>query len=129
MRRKGFAVWLACAALFGCGASSTQTATTADVEVRREPTASATSSVEPATQKKKKHTGSAEDRDADGIPDDRDLCVSEPEDFNGVEDSDGCPEGRGSDLDHDGIPDELDRCPDTPEDRDGFEDEDGCPDP
>ena len=33
------------------------------------------------------------DTDGDGIPDERDLCVNQPEDFNGVDDDDGCPEG------------------------------------
>ncbi|MFK7931804.1 MAG: hypothetical protein AB8H79_26745, partial [Myxococcota bacterium] len=35
----------------------------------------------------------AGDRDGDGIPDDRDLCPDQPEDFNGVADGDGCPDG------------------------------------
>ena len=32
------------------------------------------------------------DRDGDGIPDDQDLCVDQPEDLNGVDDLDGCPD-------------------------------------
>lgn len=32
------------------------------------------------------------DRDGDGIPDASDLCPDEPEDFDGFEDTDGCPE-------------------------------------
>lgn len=67
---------------------------------------------------------SAGDRDGDGIPDDRDACPDEPEDFDGFEDSDGCPD---PDNDGDGIPDHLDRCPNIPEDFDGDEDHDGCP--
>ena len=68
----------------------------------------------------------AVDSDGDGIVDARDRCPLEPEDFDGFEDEDGCP-----DLDHDGdgVPDSVDQCPDVPEDLDGFEDEDGCPDP
>jgi large repetitive protein len=50
----------------------------------------------------------------------------EPEDFDGFEDEDGCPE---KDNDADGIPDTMDKCPNEPEDRDGFQDADGCPDP
>ena len=50
----------------------------------------------------------------------------EPEDFDGFQDADGCPEDQ--DTDGDGILDSLDRCPREPEDKDGVEDEDGCPD-
>ncbi len=53
-------------------------------------------------------------------------CPNEPEDKDGFEDEDGCPD---LDNDQDGIPDALDKCPNEPEDKDGFEDEDGCPDP
>ena len=99
------------------------------------------------------------DRDADGIPDEVDACPDEPEDKDGFEDRDGCPDfdndkdsvldeedacplvpGRrttdpktngcpAGDRDHDGINDDEDRCPDEPEDKDGFQDDDGCPDP
>ena len=64
------------------------------------------------------------DRDGDGLKDDIDQCPDNPEDFDGFEDEDGCPE---LDNDHDGIVDLDDRCPNDPEDKDGFEDEDGCP--
>jgi OmpA-OmpF porin, OOP family len=64
------------------------------------------------------------DRDGDGIKDDVDKCPDEPEDFDGFEDEDGCPD---PDNDRDGILDEDDKCPNIPEDKDGFEDEDGCP--
>lgn len=67
----------------------------------------------------------AQDNDKDGIRNDLDQCPDEPEDIDGFEDSDGCPD---SDNDNDGVPDSLDRCLDEPEDLDGFEDEDGCPD-
>jgi outer membrane protein OmpA-like peptidoglycan-associated protein len=66
------------------------------------------------------------DRDGDGIPDDVDKCPDEPEDFDGFQDADGCPD---PDNDGDGIPDVDDLCPNDPEDKDGFEDADGCPDP
>ncbi|MBX3246283.1 MAG: OmpA family protein [Myxococcales bacterium] len=95
------------------------------------------------------------DTDGDGIADDRDRCVTQPEDVDGFEDEDGCPDldhdrdGVDDDLDRcptepgpaanegcpdtdadgDGVVDRLDRCPSEPEDRDGFEDADGCPDP
>jgi OmpA-OmpF porin, OOP family len=64
------------------------------------------------------------DRDGDGIPDHLDLCPDDPEDFDGFEDEDGCPD---PDNDGDGIPDVRDQCPNDPEDFDGFEDADGCP--
>ena len=65
------------------------------------------------------------DRDGDGILDDADQCPLEPEDKDGFEDEDGCPE---TDNDGDGILDADDKCPMQPEDKDGFEDTDGCPD-
>jgi OOP family OmpA-OmpF porin len=99
----------------------------------------------------------AGDRDGDGYKDDVDKCPDEPEDFDGFEDEDGCPDPdndqdgipdvldkcpndpgprendgcpfkKVNDRDGDGIPDDIDKCPDEPEDFDGFEDEDGCPD-
>ncbi len=66
------------------------------------------------------------DRDKDGIPDNIDKCPDDPEDRDGFEDDDGCPD---PDNDKDGIPDVDDKCPNVPEDKDGFEDQDGCPDP
>jgi outer membrane protein OmpA-like peptidoglycan-associated protein len=66
------------------------------------------------------------DRDGDGIPDDVDKCPDQPEDKDGFQDDDGCPD---LDNDGDGIPDAADKCPNEPEDKDGFEDQDGCPDP
>jgi outer membrane protein OmpA-like peptidoglycan-associated protein len=65
------------------------------------------------------------DRDHDGIKDSVDRCPDNPEDMDGFEDEDGCPD---LDNDHDGIPDTSDACPCLAEDMDGFEDEDGCPD-
>jgi len=66
------------------------------------------------------------DRDHDGIRDNVDDCPDEPEDKDGFQDLDGCPD---PDNDKDGILDVADRCPNEPEDKDGFEDDDGCPDP
>ena len=66
------------------------------------------------------------DTDGDGIPDDKDKCPNEPEDKDGFQDADGCPD---LDNDGDGIPDKDDSCPNEPEDKDGFQDADGCPDP
>jgi len=65
------------------------------------------------------------DRDKDGNPDGADACPDEPEDVDGFEDSDGCPD---PDNDEDGIIDEMDECPDEPESFNDVEDEDGCPD-
>ena len=70
--------------------------------------------------------GCCPDRDGDKICDADDKCPDDPEDYDGVDDADGCPE---YDRDGDGIQDQVDRCPDQPEDKDGFLDEDGCPDP
>jgi parallel beta-helix repeat protein len=65
------------------------------------------------------------DSDNDGIPDKYDQCPNEPEDYDGFQDEDGCPD---LDNDKDGIPDIRDKCPNTPEDIDGYLDDDGCPD-
>jgi outer membrane protein OmpA-like peptidoglycan-associated protein len=61
-----------------------------------------------------------DDPDNDGIINEHDKCPNEPEDYDGFEDSDGCPD---PDNDQDGVPDDRDECPDdaapgTP---------DGCP--
>jgi OmpA-OmpF porin, OOP family len=91
----------------------------------------------------------AKDTDGDGIPDDIDRCPLDPEDFDGFQDEDGCPdpdndgdgvvdkvdacpnmpgpiENRGCpimDRDGDGVPDDVDKCPDEP----GPKENDGCP--
>jgi OOP family OmpA-OmpF porin len=100
----------------------------------------------------------SQDRDHDGIPDDADKCPDQPEDMDGFEDFDGCPD---PDDDGDGIPDkedacprvkgepstdptrngcpnpdrdgdtydnDVDRCPDQAEVFNGVKDDDGCPD-
>jgi hypothetical protein len=69
--------------------------------------------------------GALKDRDNDGIPDIYDQCPDQPEDYDGFQDQDGCPD---PDNDKDGIPDVSDRCPNFPEDFNGYLDEDGCPD-
>ena len=79
----------------------------------------------------------AGDRDCDCIPDAKDKCPMDKENYNGIDDQDGCPEKIVPmpviqkvirDSDNDGIVDDDDRCPFEPEDRNGFMDEDGCPD-
>ena len=65
------------------------------------------------------------DFDGDGIANKVDACIDIPEDSDGFEDEDGCPD---EDNDQDQILDLDDKCPDLAEDLDGFEDEDGCPD-
>ncbi len=66
------------------------------------------------------------DRDHDGIYDVNDKCPDQPEDRDGFQDADGCPD---PDNDADGIPDNVDKCPNQAEDFDDFQDADGCPDP
>lgn len=64
------------------------------------------------------------DADLDGIADDADQCPTQAEDYDGFEDSDGCPD---IDNDGDGIVDDRDACPSSAEDFDGIADDDGCP--
>jgi OmpA-OmpF porin, OOP family len=71
------------------------------------------------------HLGTHVDSDNDGVTDDVDKCPDVPEDKDGYQDEDGCPD---FDNDGDGIYDSQDRCPDVSEDFDGYQDEDGCPD-
>ncbi|MBL9018659.1 MAG: OmpA family protein, partial [Myxococcales bacterium] len=65
-----------------------------------------------------------DDPDKDGVRGAADKCP-EPEDVDGFEDDDGCPD---PDNDGDKVADAVDKCPER-EDIDGFEDGDGCPDP
>jgi len=68
------------------------------------------------------------DRDGDGIIDLEDQCPDEPEDMDGVDDTDGCRDvDPTADDDGDGIINIDDACIDQPEDMDGDHDEDGCP--
>ncbi|HVH99954.1 MAG TPA: OmpA family protein [Enhygromyxa sp.] len=94
-----------------------------------------------------------DDRDRDGILNADDECVDVPENLNGYQDTDGCPEqdrdGDGywddqdtcpdeagvdpdgcpiGDSDGDGLLDDVDQCVSEPETDNGFQDEDGCPD-
>ncbi len=65
------------------------------------------------------------DQDGDGIPDKDDACPEKPEDKDGHDDQDGCPEDEPiTDSDGDGVPDKEDGCPDKP----GPGPLDGCPD-
>jgi outer membrane protein OmpA-like peptidoglycan-associated protein len=83
------------------------------------------------------------DADDDGIPNKFDECKNDPEDKDGFQDNDGCPD---ADNDADGVCDTWvaekgqaakfagvckgsDKCVEVAEDKDGFEDGDGCPDP
>ena len=68
---------------------------------------------------------SSDDADGDGIASWEDHCPTEPEDEDGFEDSDGCPE---PDDDGDGVLDVDDSCPREAETDNGFDDDDGCPD-
>jgi outer membrane protein OmpA-like peptidoglycan-associated protein len=97
------------------------------------------------------------DDDNDNVANNVDKCINEPEDIDGHDDSDGCPDPDGdaklADKDNDGIPDPDDNCPEQAgtingcpdadndglvdavdkcineaEDKDEFEDDDGCPD-
>ena len=71
----------------------------------------------------------AHDRDHDGIPDDEDACPDDPEDRDGYEDADGCPEDDDvRDDDADGVPNSDDQCPGQKETINGIQDDDGCPD-
>ncbi|MCP4604638.1 MAG: OmpA family protein, partial [Proteobacteria bacterium] len=73
-----------------------------------------------------RHQPQPKDTDGDGLLDPDDQCPLEPEDKDGFEDEEGCPD---PDNDQDGILDINDKCPLEPEDKDTFEDQDGCPDP
>lgn len=65
------------------------------------------------------------DRDGDGVEDEVDACRDAPEDCDGFEDTDGCPD---PDNDADRIVDLCDLCPNEPETYQGTYDLDGCPD-
>ncbi|MEM6955845.1 MAG: hypothetical protein AAF411_02995 [Myxococcota bacterium] len=66
------------------------------------------------------------DMDADRVLDSVDGCPDAPEDHDGFQDDDGCPD---EDNDGDGIADVNDVCLNEAEDHDGLQDDDGCPDP
>ncbi|MCP4196423.1 MAG: OmpA family protein [Proteobacteria bacterium] len=79
----------------------------------------------PSKKKEEQAAANAWDVDSDGIENEADKCRHDPEDLDGFEDDDGCPD---FDNDKDGVVDGYDSCPMEPEDKDGFRDEDGCPD-
>ena len=62
----------------------------------------------------------AKDTDGDHVPDDLDRCPLDPEDADGFQDDDGCPD---PDNDGDGVVDRMDACPNTP----GTFENRGCP--
>ncbi len=64
------------------------------------------------------------DRDGDGIPDDVDQCPDLPEDRDGIQDDDGCPE---DDADGDGVLDDQDACPLVPGPASSDRKTSGCP--
>jgi hypothetical protein len=68
----------------------------------------------------------SQDRDKDGIPDDADKCPDQPEDKDGFEDFDGCPD---PDDDADGIPDKEDACPRVKGEPSTDPTRNGCPNP
>jgi outer membrane protein OmpA-like peptidoglycan-associated protein len=72
-----------------------------------------------------KVTAANGDKDGDGITNENDLCPDAPEDKDGFEDDDGCPD---PDNDKDRILDKYDKCPNEPETYNGIDDDDGCPD-
>jgi outer membrane protein OmpA-like peptidoglycan-associated protein len=64
------------------------------------------------------------DPDRDGFSGTDDKCPDRPEDEDGHDDRDGCPD---IDNDLDRVLDIADKCPSTSESMNGFEDDDGCP--
>ena len=79
----------------------------------------------PPAAEKQVVAGPPPDQDEDGIPDADDKCVDRPEDVDGFEDADGCPD---IDNDNDRVLDIADKCPGELETLNGFADDDGCPD-
>jgi OOP family OmpA-OmpF porin len=65
------------------------------------------------------------DPDRDGVLAAADACPDRPEDEDGFEDLDGCPD---IDNDLDQVLDIADKCGSVSETLNGFEDDDGCPD-
>jgi hypothetical protein len=97
-----------------------------------EPKASAATHPKVAAKKKpsqpawqRKPGRSQSDPDSDGLHKEADLCPMAPEDIDGFEDMDGCPD---YDNDHDGIRDSKDACPREAEIFNNKRDGDGCPD-
>jgi hypothetical protein len=65
------------------------------------------------------------DGDSDGVDDAKDQCAFLPEDQDGYDDHDGCPD---PDNDNDLIPDLDDLCPTDAAEEGKDDDEDGCTD-
>jgi OOP family OmpA-OmpF porin len=65
------------------------------------------------------------DDDKDGIANAKDTCIDRPEDADGFDDLDGCPD---IDNDTDRVLDIADKCSTVAETYNGFQDDDGCPD-
>jgi hypothetical protein len=65
------------------------------------------------------------DADGDGVPDEADQCPPLPEDLDGHQDDDGCPD---PDNDNDLVPDADDLCPNQEALEGQDDDEDGCTD-
>lgn len=74
-----------------------------------------------------RYTPTSHDADHDGVTDAEDKCPDQPENRNGYEDRDGCPDEE-PDSDADGVPDSEDQCPTQKETINGIQDDDGCPD-
>lgn len=70
--------------------------------------------------------GATKDSDGDGVHDDTDKCPTQPEDMDGFEDDDGCPD---PDNDKDGVSDKDDACPLAPGDPSSDPSRNGCPNP
>ena len=64
------------------------------------------------------------DRDDDGVADEKDECPDLPEDRDGIQDADGCPE---DDADGDGVLDTDDACPLVPGGTSSDPKKNGCP--
>ncbi len=69
------------------------------------------------------------DSDFDNITDDIDQCITSPENYNGYQDEDGCPDDISTELifdqDNDSIPDLQDHCPLVSETYNNYQDTDG----
>jgi outer membrane protein OmpA-like peptidoglycan-associated protein len=85
-------------------------------------TPASSAEVQPAAVAPEPQPAAPLDKDGDGIPDEHDLCPEVPEDTDGFQDEDGCPD---PDNDQDGVADVNDRCPGEP----GPGSPDGCPAP
>ncbi len=101
-------------AVVACSPAPTQP----PVEIAPLPTPPASSGPPPSLSHRPMHhrdpadpIASGPDRDGDGVPDDVDKCPDEPEDRDGFQDDDGCPD---PDNDRDGVLDAVDQCPNEP---------------